>query len=183
MLARSVAVVVFQRSYGRSSVVHRASRPLVSLLGADPATPGAFEDMRRHPEAVPVPGALIARPDAPLFYANAQLVREAIEHAVASSPAPVRAVVLVLDANDNLGITSAEQLGKLIDKLHAENVALGIAHMHGPALQMAQRSGLLAEIGPGRRWRRAAAPLAPRLILIHGQIRQWGHVWGLPNAF
>jgi sulfate permease, SulP family len=129
-------------------LIYRASRPLISLLGADPATPGAFEDIRRHPEAVPVPGTLIVRPDAPLFYANAQLVREAIEQAVASSPAPVRAVVLILDANDDIDITSADQLEKLTGTLHASNVALGIAHMHGPALQMARRSGLLAKIGP-----------------------------------
>jgi sulfate permease, SulP family len=128
-------------------LIYRASRPLISLLGADPAAPGGFEDIKRHPDAVPVPGVLIARPDAPLFYANAELVREAIESAVASSPAPVRAVVLVLDANDDIDITSAEQLTKLADTLHASNLAFGIAHLHGPAAQMAQRSGLLAKVG------------------------------------
>jgi sulfate permease, SulP family len=128
-------------------LVYQASRPVISMLGADPATPGAFEDIRRHPGAVPVPGALIARPNAPLFYANAEMVRDAIENAVASSPAPIQVVVLDLDANDNLDITSAEQLGKLTDSLHARNVALGLTHVHGPALQMAQRSGLLAKIG------------------------------------
>jgi MFS superfamily sulfate permease-like transporter len=33
---------------------------------------------------VPVPGVLIVRPDAPVFYANAELVRDAIEQAVLS---------------------------------------------------------------------------------------------------
>jgi SulP family sulfate permease len=129
-------------------LVYRASRPKISMLGADPSAPGAFEDMRRHSDAVPVPGVLIVRPDATLFYANAQLVRDAIEHAVVASPGPVYAVVLVLDANDDLDITSTEQLERLTDHLHAKHVAFGIAHMHGPALQMAQRSGLLAKIGP-----------------------------------
>jgi sulfate permease, SulP family len=129
-------------------LIYRASRPLISILGADPHTPGAFEDIKRHPDATPVPGALIARPDATLFYANAELVRDAIEQAVTSSSGPVHAVVLVLDANDDLDITSTEQLEKLTDTLHGKNVALGLAHVHGPALQMAQRSGLLAKIGP-----------------------------------
>jgi len=129
-------------------LVYRASRPLISMLGADPATPGAFEDTRRHPDAVPVPGVLIARPDAPLFYANAQLVRDAIEHAVTTSPEGVHAVVVILDANDEMDITSTEQLDKLADNLHDRNVAFGLAHVHGPALQMAERSGLLAKIGP-----------------------------------
>ena len=129
-------------------LIYRASRPVISWLGTNPASPGTFEDLRRHPGAVPVPGALIARPDAPLFYANAQLVRDAIEDAVAASTVPVRAVVLVLDASDDIDITSAEQLGKLTGTLHADGVAFGLAHLHRPARQMAERSGLLAKIGP-----------------------------------
>ena len=74
-----------------------------------------------------MPGVLIVRPDAPLFYANAEMVRDAIEHAVVSSAEPVRAVVLVLDGNDNLDITSTEQLGKLAGGLAARNVPLGLA--------------------------------------------------------
>ena len=91
-----------------------------------------------------MPGVLIVRPDAPLFYANAELVRDAIEQAVGNA----RAVVLVLDGNDNLDITSAEQLGKLAGGLAARNVPIGLAHVHGPALEMAERSGLLARSAP-----------------------------------
>jgi hypothetical protein len=80
---------------------------------------------------VPVPGVLIVRPDAPVFYANAELVRDAIEQAVVSPAEPARAVVL----------------GKLAGGLRARNVPLGLAHVHGPALEMAERSGLLATVG------------------------------------
>jgi MFS superfamily sulfate permease-like transporter len=106
-----------------------------------------FADLRRHRGIVPVPGVLIVRPDAPLFYANAELVRDAIEQAAVSSAEPVRAVVLVLDGNDEIDITTAEQLGKLAAGLRARNVPLGLAHVHGPVLEMAERSGLLATVG------------------------------------
>jgi SulP family sulfate permease len=127
-------------------LVYHASRPRISLLGADPAAPGAFTDITRHQGVSGVPGVLIVRPNAPLFYANAELVRDAIDQAAASS-GPARAVVLVLDGNDDLDITSAEQLGKLADRLRTMNVAFGLAHVHGPVLGMAERSGLLAAIG------------------------------------
>jgi sulfate permease, SulP family len=120
------------------------------MLGADPGATGVFADLGRHRGIVPVPGVLIVRPDAPLFYANAEMIRDAIEHAVVSSAEPVRAVVLVLEGNDNLDITSTEQLGKLADGLAARNVPLGLAHVHGPALEMAERSGLLASVGADR---------------------------------
>ena len=128
-------------------LVYQASRPRVSMLGAAPGVTGMFADLSRHRGIVPVPGVLIVRPDAPLFYANAEMVRDAIETAVVSSAEPVRAVVLVLDGNDNLDITSADQLSKLAGGQAARNVPLGLAHVHGPALEMAERSGLLARVG------------------------------------
>jgi MFS superfamily sulfate permease-like transporter len=67
-------------------LVYRASRPQISMLGADPGATGVFADLRRHRGIVPVPGVLIVRPDAPLFYANAELVRDAIEQAAVSPP-------------------------------------------------------------------------------------------------
>jgi MFS superfamily sulfate permease-like transporter len=128
-------------------LVYAASRPRISVLGADPAAPGAFTDVTRHDGVTPVPGVLIVRPDAPLFYANAEVVRDAVEQAAAAAPEPARAVVLVLEGNDSLDITSAEQLTKLAGNLQANNVALGLAHVHGPAQGMAERSGLLAAVG------------------------------------
>jgi hypothetical protein len=46
-------------------LVYQASRPRVSMLGADPVVPGAFADIGRHDGIVPVPDVLIVRPDAP----------------------------------------------------------------------------------------------------------------------
>ena len=155
-------------------LIYRSSRPQISILGADRSMPGAFEDIRRQPDAVPVPGVLIVRPDATLFYANAQLVRDAVEHAVAASPGQVHVVVLDLDANDDLDITSTEQLEKLTDHLHARHIAFGIAHMHDPALQVARRSGLLAKIGPGNVFETTPAAVAwgQARMAEHGQEQQ-----------
>ena len=65
----------------------------------------------------------------------------------ATAPA-VKAVVVDIDANDTLDITTTEQLEKLTDSLSSARVALGLAHVHGPALDMIERSGLVAKIGP-----------------------------------
>ncbi len=74
-------------------------------------------------------------------------MRDAVEHVGAAAAEPVRAVVLVLDGNDEIDITTTEQLEKLAGGLRARNVPLGLAHVHGPALEMAERSGLLATVG------------------------------------
>jgi len=128
-------------------LIYRASRPRVSVLGTDPATPGTFEDVERHPEAEAVPGVLVVRPDAPLFYANAQAIRDDVEADVAASNGTVRTVVFDLDANDELDITSAEQLGKLAESLHGKGVDFVFAHLHTPATDMARAAGMLDRVG------------------------------------
>jgi sulfate permease, SulP family len=130
-------------------IIIRASRPAISRLGVDPANPAAFEDTERHPDAVPLPGVLIIRPDVPLFYANAQAVRDAVEAAVTTSDGRVHTVILDLDANDDLDITSAEQPDKLADTLAGDHIALALTHLHQPARRMAEATGLLDKIGSG----------------------------------
>jgi MFS superfamily sulfate permease-like transporter len=62
-----------------------ASRPVFSVLGTRPGVPGGYEDLRRHDTTQPVPGVLIIRPDAPLFYANAQPLRDTVTPRSAAS--------------------------------------------------------------------------------------------------
>lgn len=131
-------------------LLYRASKPRVSVLGSLPSAPGVFVDVQRDPDARPLPGLLIVRPDATLFYANAQAVQDTILALAASEPEPVHTVLLDLDANDEIDITSTEALTRLATTLEAADVRLGLAHVHGPAMEMARRSGLLDHLGPDR---------------------------------
>ena len=45
-----------------AALLYRASRPRISMLGADPDATGVFADLRRHRGIVPVPRVLIVRP-------------------------------------------------------------------------------------------------------------------------
>ena len=42
-------------------LVYRSSRPYVASVGRVPGSPGAYSDLKRHPENIPVPGVLILR--------------------------------------------------------------------------------------------------------------------------
>jgi sulfate permease, SulP family len=128
-------------------LVYRASRPPLSVMGADPQVPGAYLDTRRHSEARPIPGVLVVRPDTQLFYANAQSVRDHLTELVGRTSPPVHTLVLDLDANDELDITTAEVLAKLIRELGDRQVRVGLAHLHAPAAGMLHRSGAMATVG------------------------------------
>jgi len=93
---------------------------------------------------------LVLRPDGPLFYANAQTLPDSLTELVSRADPPVHTVVLDLDANDSLDITTAETVAKLVVDLHRHQIRVGLAHAHSPVVEMLQRSGLLEALGDQR---------------------------------
>jgi high affinity sulfate transporter 1 len=128
-------------------VLYRSSRPHLGVMGRDPDVPGKFVELERHPEAVPVPGLLIIRLDAPLYYANALTVRAGIEAIVNAQQAPPRAIVLDWSLQDSLDVTSAEMLDKLLTRLHKSGIEVAAAELHAPVVGFARDTGLLERLG------------------------------------
>ena len=74
-------------------LLYRASRPYIAILGKRAS--GEYGDMGRHADAQPVPGLVILRLDAPLYFFNANVARTQIlradrRHAAAGHPAGSR---------------------------------------------------------------------------------------------
>jgi high affinity sulfate transporter 1 len=124
-------------------VVYRSSRPHVSSLGRVPGTPGAYSDLDRHPENAPVPGVLIVRVDAPIYYANALTVRERVKRMIDGSPTPPRAVIFEWGAQDDLDVTTTEALHGLLRELEARGIEVVHVDVHGPVLEHMRAAGLL----------------------------------------
>jgi MFS superfamily sulfate permease-like transporter len=131
-------------------VIYHSSQAHLSLLGREPGPGGRYADIARHPDAIRVPGVLVVRLNAPLYYANALGVRAGIEEMVQAEEVPPRAVVLDLSAQDSLDVTSAEMLAKLFAKLQQAGTEAVAAEVHAPVLAFARKSGLLAQLGPER---------------------------------
>jgi MFS superfamily sulfate permease-like transporter len=87
--------------------------------------------VERHPDYQRVPGLLVMRLEAPIFYANATLVRDRVKHLVGSSDPLPRAMILELIANPALDITSAEMLEHLVTTLRAAGVDVALAARTG----------------------------------------------------
>ena len=66
-----------------------------------------------------MPGLVLFRWDAPLFFANAELFKERVLEAVASSPTPVRRVIVAAEPVTSVDVTSADSLAEL-DEMLAE---------------------------------------------------------------
>lgn len=126
--------------------VRHAWRPHDAVLGRVTGTKG-YHDIERHPDARQVPGLLLFRWDAPLFFANADLFRERVTRLVRDSPEPVRSVVVAAEPITDVDSTAAEMLEALHADLAASGVRLGFAELKGPVKDVLRGYGLLSRMG------------------------------------
>jgi sulfate permease, SulP family len=128
-------------------VVYHASRPHVSVLGRVPGVPDAYGDVGRHPDYEHIPGLMVLRLEAAMFYANSSLVCGTIKRLAGSSEPPPAAVILDFGANSDLDITSSENLDELIVTLRSGGVDFALAEARQQVINSARRSGVLARLG------------------------------------
>ena len=124
-------------------------RPHSAVLGRVDGVKG-YHDIARHPEARVVPGLVLFRWDAPLFFANAELFRRRVLDAVAGSPTPVRWLVVGAEPITSVDVTSADALDELDRTLHEAGIELCFAEMKGPVKDKLKRFGLFARLGEQR---------------------------------
>jgi high affinity sulfate transporter 1 len=121
-------------------------RPHHAVLGRVDGVRG-YHDTKRYPDARLVPGLVLFRWDAPLFFANAELFRERVLEAVAQSPKPVRRIVVTAEPVTSIDVTSADMLAELEDTLRASGVELRFAEMKDPVKDKLRRFELFERFG------------------------------------
>lgn len=126
--------------------IWRAWRPYCAVLGRIDGMKG-YHDITRHPEARLIPGLVLFRWDAPLFFANAEIFREQALRAVSSAPTPTRWIVVTAEPVTDIDITAADVLAELEDELKRSGIELCFAQMKGPVKDRLKRYGLFARLG------------------------------------
>lgn len=126
--------------------VWRAWHPYDAVLGRVAGRRG-YHDMSRHPEAQSVPGLVLFRWDAPLFFANANIFADHVRRAVSRSPTKVGWVVVAAEPITDIDITAADVLDSVHDELWADGIKLCFAEMKGPVKDRLRAYGLLDKFG------------------------------------
>ncbi|HET9567201.1 MAG TPA: SulP family inorganic anion transporter [Vicinamibacterales bacterium] len=121
-------------------------RPHSAVLGRVDDVKG-YHDITRYPNARLVPGLVLFRWDAPLFFANAEFFHDRVLDAVASSPTPVRWLVVAAEPVTSIDVTAADAISELDDTLHAAGIELYFAEMKDPVKDKLKRFGLYTHFG------------------------------------
>ena len=126
--------------------IWRAWRPYDAVLGRVEGLKG-YHDITRYPEARRIPGLVLFRWDAPLFFANAEIFREHVLQAVATAPTPTRWVVVSAEPVTDIDVTAAEALSALDDDLQNAGIELCFAEMKDPVKDRLISYGLFNKLG------------------------------------
>jgi len=121
-------------------------RPHSAVLGRVEHIEG-FHDIARYPEAQLIPGLVLFRWDAPLFFANAELFNQRVLDAVKRSPTHVNCVVVTAEPVTSVDVTAADALVELHDTLENASIQLCFAEMKDPVKDKLKRFGLFARFG------------------------------------
>jgi len=121
-------------------------RPHHAVLGRVDGIRG-YHDIERYPAARLIPGLVLFRWDAPLFFANAELFSQNVLEAAARSPTAVRRIIVSAEPVTSVDVTSADVLAELSRTLTAAGIELRFAEMKDPVKDKLKRFELLERLG------------------------------------
>src|SRR5438045_30761 len=121
-------------------------RPHFAVLGRVDGVRG-YHDIKRYPVARRIPGLVLFRWDAPLFFANAELFKDRVQDAIAQSPTPVRRIIVAAEPVTSVDVTAADSLEELVQSLNASGIELCFAELKDPVKDKLRRFGLFAQLG------------------------------------
>jgi sulfate permease, SulP family len=156
-LAACAGVLAFNILYGVLAAVglsvaellFRVGRPHDAVQGLVPGLAG-MHDVDDYPQAKTIPGLVVYRYDAPLFFANAQdFRRRALAAATQASP-PARWFILNTEANVEVDFTALEAVEAVREELSRRGIIVGLARVKQDLLDGLQAFGLVQKIGKQR---------------------------------
>src|SRR5262249_40889851 len=113
-------------------------RPHYAVLGRVEGIRG-YHDVKRYPHARQVPGLVLFRWDAPLFFANAELFHQRLLDAVSQSPTPARRVVVAAEPVTGIDVTSGDMLAELQQTLREAGIQMHLAELKDPIKDVLKR--------------------------------------------
>jgi MFS superfamily sulfate permease-like transporter len=121
-------------------------RPHSAILGRAEGVKG-YHDITRYPDARLIPGLVLFRWDAPLFFANGELFQERVRAAIAQSPTKVRRVVVAAEPVTSVDVTAADALAELDERLRKDGIELAFAELKDPVKDKLRRFDLYERFG------------------------------------
>ncbi|MGZ8804917.1 MAG: SulP family inorganic anion transporter [Microbacterium sp.] len=125
------------------NLAQRAASPAIDVLAMNDSPTDSLLD-EAPTGSMTVPGVIVIRLAAPLFFANGEVFSEAVKRAVRTAPdGDVRSVVIDMEAVTDVDVTGAEAFGVLKRWLSDHDIALAFSRVRNESRPRLTRFGLL----------------------------------------
>jgi sulfate permease, SulP family len=156
-LATTAAVLIFDVLYGIAVAValsildllRRIARPHDGILGYVPGLAG-MHDIDDYDTGRQVPGLLVYRYDAPLFFANAEDFKHRALAAVDAADPPVEWFLLNAEANTEIDLTAVDALEEVRKTLADRGVVFALARVKFEVHEILASTGFVDRVGADR---------------------------------
>ncbi|HEY2601512.1 MAG TPA: sulfate permease [Thermoleophilaceae bacterium] len=128
------------------NVFRRSWMPYQTTLGRVPGMSG-YHDRRLHPDGEELPGLVILRFDAPLFFANSRTFRDRVRQFAEAEPRP-RWILVAAEPITDVDTTAADMLEGLDEELNAAGTSLVFAELKEPVRAKLERYELIGPLEP-----------------------------------
>lgn len=129
--------------------VQHSWRPYKAELGRVTGLRG-YHDLSRYPEGTRLPGIVIVRFDAPLFFANGAIFDDYVRSRVKAAGPGITAVILAAEPITDIDTTAMDELVELDDYLAMHGIRLILAELKDPVVDVLRRYGLTERFTPDR---------------------------------
>jgi sulfate permease, SulP family len=156
-LATTAAVLIFDVLYGIAVAValsildllRRIARPHDGILGFVPGLAG-MHDIDDYATGRQMPGLLVYRYDAPLFFANAEDFKYRALTSVDGVDPPVEWFLLNAEANTEIDLTAVDALEEVREKLAERGIVFALARVKFELREILASTGFLDRVGEDR---------------------------------
>lgn len=129
----------------------RSSQVTVDALGKIPGEKAGWGAVDAHPDRAMKESVLVARVNAPLFWANATRAADLVLSLVDEYP-ETKVLVLDLEATSQMDTTAMDSLMWLLERLRARGIDMYIAHLAYRARRVLEDTPFERELGEGHMW-------------------------------
>ena len=127
-------------------VVYRTSRPHIATLGKIPGS-RFYRNVERFDELEQREDVLIIRPDAQLYFANVNFIKDHLEEELAEKGDRLRAIIINGESMNNIDSSGIHMLNELLDELRADDIDLYFCGLNGPVRDGMAVSGFTERLG------------------------------------
>lgn len=124
--------------------VRKNSLPKYVTMGV--AEDGSVRDMDRPPKTTSIPGMIIFRFDAPLYFINANYFKDTVNELIEKSDEEIRWFLWDAETITELDSTAGQMLRVLISDLKKRNITFAIARLKGPIRSTINKSRRLSTL-------------------------------------